>query len=494
MKSAMQVENIVGSLGKLPTLPGVAMKILEAVRNENAGLKDLATILSTDPSLSAEVLRLINSSYYGHKTQVTNVQHAVKLLGATAVKNLALSFSLVKTFSDRDSESFNYTQFWKDSLLSAVLSKKMGLCLWRSKAEDLFFLGLLKDIGVLILNESMPDQYRLVLAESAENAIGKTDAELRVLGFTHMDVGRYITKKWGLPGLFSDAIAHHHSPEKMNGETDAHTHLAARILHLTAMLVDFIGLPNKAYSLGCIDACLHEYGFADKVDIEALLAESQQLAAAVYPIFEIQIDSEQNYIAMLEAAREELIRLSSDFINRMHEQRRMIEDLNLQANHDGMTGLVNYQRFQKLLDEELYRAVRYRGLLSLVMVDLDHFKVINDTHGHLAGDAVLRAVGEFLKKSVRKSDVVARYGGEEFALLLPETPPEGALQLVERLREQLAAMAIEHNSVTLSVTMSAGVASFPGDVTVSGLDLIARADSALYRAKKQGRNCSCVYD
>ncbi|HHP7236625.1 MAG TPA: HDOD domain-containing protein [Desulfobacterales bacterium] len=493
MNSAMQVENIVGRLGKLPTLPGVAMKILEAVRNDHAGLKDLAAILSNDPSLSAEVLRLINSSYYGYKTQVTNVQHAVKLLGATAVKNLALSFSLVKTFLNQDGESFNYTQFWKDSLLSAVMSKKLGVVLRRPMAEDLFFLGLLNNIGILILNQLMPDQYRLVLAEKSKSGIGDADAELRVLGFTHMEVGSYITKKWGLPDLFFNAIAHHHNPENLGCDADADTQMATRVLHLTAMLVDFIGLPNKAYSLGCIQESLREYGYDEKIDIELLLSESQQLAEAVYPIFEIRIESEQSYISMLETAREELIRLSSDFISQMHEQRRVIEDLNLQANHDGMTGLVNYQCFQKLLDEELYRAVRYRGQMSLVMLDLDYFKKINDTYGHLAGDAVLRAVGDFLRRSVRKSDVVARYGGEEFALLLPETPQEGAFQLVERLREQLATMPIYFDSQALSVTMSAGIAGFPGEVAVSGLDMIARADSALYRAKKQGRNCTCLH-
>jgi len=493
MNTAQRVHDIVGGSPRLPTLPGVAIQILDAVRNERAGLRELAEILSHDPSLSAEVLRLINSSYYGHKTRVTNVQHAVKLLGATAVKNLALSFSLVKTFLDPDGASFDYTQFWKDSLLSAVLSRKLGERLCRPLAEDLFFLGLLKDIGVLILNQSVPDQYRLVLAEKNGNSLSDAAAELRVLGFTHMDVGRYITNKWGLPELFFESIAHHHKPVNLSGPADPDVRLAAQILHLTSMLVDFVSLPEKAYKLGRIQERIQEYGFSDKIDLEVLLSEGQRLAETVYPIFELQINSEQSYISMLETAREELIRLSSDFISRMQEQRRMIEDLNLQANHDGLTGLVNYQRFQQLLDEELYRANRYRGCLSLVMLDLDYFKTINDTHGHLAGDEVLRAVAEFLMKAVRKSDVVARYGGEEFALLLPETPEDGALQLVERLRSQLAALVIDYDSKPLRITMSAGISTFPGDVPVSGLDLIARADSALYKAKKQGRNRTCLY-
>jgi diguanylate cyclase (GGDEF)-like protein len=158
-----------------------------------------------------------------------------------------------------------------------------------------------------------------------------------------------------------------------------------------------------------------------------------------------------------------------------------------------LTKLTNYQRFQEVLDEEMYRAKRYKFPLTLLMVDLDHFKKVNDTLGHLAGDHVLRETSELLRKSLRKSDIAARYGGEEFAVLLPETPQEGAFILAERLREKLAAMSFNYGDQVIFVTMSVGIAVYSPKTDSSNADLIKKADTALYRAKEEGRNRCCLY-
>ena len=481
------LEEIINGIGKLPTLPGVAIKILETVQDQKSGLKELAEILSTDPPLSAEVLRLINSPYYGLNTRITSVQHAVKLLGATTVKNLALSFSVVKSFQNDGGGGFDYTQFWKDSLFSAVAMKSMAKKICRQAADDAFFLGLLHNIGILTLNQCMPDQYCLVLAEKSKNQSPNHEAEQQVLGFTHMDIGSLLVKKWGLPDTFYTPIRHHHFPAELKNVSPEIIQMT-RILHLTSLLIDFVNLPDKAYHLGLIEVFAKEYGFEEHFRLEPLLQEVGELTEAVFPVFEIKVDSETRYIEMIETARKELIHLSSDFVNRLIEQNKRIEILNERATHDGLTKLTNYQRFQEVLDEEMYRAKRYRFPLTLLMLDLDHFKKVNDTFGHLAGDVVLREMSELLRKSLRKSDIAARYGGEEFALLLPETPQEGAFILAERLREKLAAMSFAYGEHTIFITMSVGIAAYTPKTDSSNADLIKKADTALYRAKEQGRN------
>lgn len=202
MGSKGVVDEIIRGIDKLPTLPGIAIKILEAVQDKNSGLKELADILSTDPPLSAEVLRLINSPYYGLNSRITSVTHAVNLLGATTVKNLALSFSVIKCFQSDDAEGFDYTQYWKDSLFSAVTMKLIIGKMNRQLADDAFFLGLLHDIGILTLNQCMHDQYSLVLTEMDKNQSTYQDMENQVLGFTHMEIGSLLVKKWGLPDFF----------------------------------------------------------------------------------------------------------------------------------------------------------------------------------------------------------------------------------------------------------------------------------------------------
>lgn len=158
------------------------------------------------------------------------------------------------------------------------------------------------------------------------------------------------------------------------------------------------------------------------------------------------------------------------------------------ANTDGLTGLYNHRYLQERLQQEIKRAQRYGRELSLVMADLDHFKVYNDAYGHPRGDKVLIEVAKTLRNIGRTCDVVARYGGEEFTLILPETPGEEALVLAERARECIEALEIGVNGI--SVTMSLGIASYRSGCTKE--QLVEAADSALYQAKNEGRNRVCV--
>jgi diguanylate cyclase (GGDEF)-like protein len=154
---------------------------------------------------------------------------------------------------------------------------------------------------------------------------------------------------------------------------------------------------------------------------------------------------------------------------------------------DDLTGLANRRAFVDLGTTALDQARRYDRALSLVMFDIDHFKQINDSNGHAAGDAVLRAVAGAVKQAARAADTPGRLGGEEFALLLPETGAAAATGLAERLRRDVAALAIPFNGTVLRCTCSFGVAE--RDQAVLDLDaLLGRADAALYLAKAQGRN------
>ncbi|HEY3045214.1 MAG TPA: sensor domain-containing diguanylate cyclase [Vicinamibacterales bacterium] len=155
---------------------------------------------------------------------------------------------------------------------------------------------------------------------------------------------------------------------------------------------------------------------------------------------------------------------------------------------DGLTGCFNRTHALEVIDTELRRARRSQMPVSLIMLDLDHFKGINDRHGHLCGDAVLAAVGARMREVLRGSDLKCRYGGEEFLVLLPETSLDGARRVADTLRRQLADMAVQWKNETLHVTASLGVTmAQPSEIDTQAL--IARADAALYRAKDQGRNC-----
>ena len=157
---------------------------------------------------------------------------------------------------------------------------------------------------------------------------------------------------------------------------------------------------------------------------------------------------------------------------------------------DGLTAVHNKRYFLEFLERELASSTRHNTPLSLIMVDIDHFKKINDTHGHLAGDAALKQLCQRLKPRIRDTDLLARYGGEEFAVVLPATAKQGALEFAEVLRALVESAPFTYESTVIPATISLGVAEI--DVTNPGKsdELIKRADANLYEAKRSGRNRS----
>ena len=165
-----------------------------------------------------------------------------------------------------------------------------------------------------------------------------------------------------------------------------------------------------------------------------------------------------------------------------------IAEVDRRARTDALTGLWNRQHFGEELQRTLAEADRYGHPVSLVLVDIDHFKKVNDTWGHEAGDAVLRQVARILHDGVRAVDICVRYGGEEIAMLLSQTESERAVEVAERLRERIAAQPIRHGGAEIAVTASFGVATYPETVKVRD-QLFPASDKALYIAKHAGRNC-----
>jgi diguanylate cyclase len=191
----------------------------------------------------------------------------------------------------------------------------------------------------------------------------------------------------------------------------------------------------------------------------ALIGASALVSAAVWPLMRMLRD--------LEVARAQL---------------------DVLATRDELTGVFNRRQFLVLADREWARCRRYDMDAAMLMLDVDHFKRVNDLHGHLAGDLMLREIARATHETLRHADFLGRFGGEEFIVFLPHTDTLGALDVAERIRERVAAITLDWRGQQVRTTMSVGVASLGGEHDTLGA-LIADADRALYTAKHAGRNC-----
>ncbi len=232
-----------------------------------------------------------------------------------------------------------------------------------------------------------------------------------------------------------------------------------------------------------------------RMRVEALGMGSHLLSPILEAIQAAEGEWEKTKKELMEKIRErdqyarELQVVQNLYREKLKEIEKMREDALLLSYTDDLTGAYNHRFFIEQLTIEVERQERYPSPLSLLMIDIDHFKQYNDTHGHLAGDEVLRAIAILILRGVRRTDIIARYGGEEFSAILINTGKEGARVIAERVRRNVAVSFFQNEKVRSNenVTVSIGVATFsPSVSTVT--DLIREADNALYRAKKAGRN------
>jgi len=181
---------------------------------------------------------------------------------------------------------------------------------------------------------------------------------------------------------------------------------------------------------------------------------------------------------------------ASIYQERLQETKRQLEEISVR---DGLTHLFNRRYIEECLYQEFDRVRRYGGRLSVIILDVDHFKYINDTYGHPTGDTVLIHLAEILRNNLRASDIAGRYGGEEFALILPNTDPPGALTLTQRIRETIADQPAWHGETQVPFTVSVGISGLT-DHVADPEALVKNADLALYQAKAGGRDRAVRYD
>jgi len=483
-----------------PTPPAVAIRVIALAQVPEIDIARVADTVSADPAIAAKVMRIANSAMYARRRQSTNLRQAMIVLGLNATLTLALSFTLVSTLRRDASKGFDFDAYWKRAVLSATWGKLLANEFGRRDAEEIFLAALLQDIGMLALDKITPDVYAGIAAFEVEHA-RLAQHEQDAAGTDHCALGAWLLNSWNMPPALVRGVLHSH--DLAAGAVAPEHRQFVRCVALSGQLADIWLNDQSETNVRRAGALVQRHLNILPNRLAEMFAVMREQIPVAEGLFEVQMFPPEQLQEIVETAREALVVRNLVQIQYSREaqsrESRLKEEnfvLKVENERDSLTGVYNRRAFETALDREFRAATRKGWPLSLVFVDLDHFKSVNDTHGHPAGDAMLKAVAHILATTLRSTDIVARYGGDEFVLLLPGFDAVAVETIAERLVAETRATQVDNGTgQPISITLSLGVATWqPGSGLATPQDLLGAADAALYYSKRNGRNRHTSYE
>lgn len=475
-----------------PSPPPVAMKVIELAQNPEIDLAAVAEAVSGDPAIAAKVMRIANSALYARRRQSSNLRQALIVLGLNATLTLALSFTLVATLRNDPPKGFDFDAYWRRAILAGTWGKLLASEFGRRDAEEVFLAALLQDIGMLAIDKIAPDVYDGITVFQLEHA-RVAQHEKTHLETDHRMIGSWLLDNWNMPKHLVQAVQHSHDPSAAG--VDAEFKGFVRAVAMAGELADvwLSGKNDVSIRRAGLEAHRH-LGILPNRLAELFEVIGEQLPVAEN-IFEMDLFDADYLQDITDSAREILMIRNLHTLSENENLRDEKEELKEEASRDGLTTVYNRRYFEDALVREFDSAKRHQWPLSVVFVDLDRFKQINDGHGHQAGDAILREVSAMLTENLRDTDIVARYGGDEFVLLLPGLDTETTTQVAARLVEEARKRQVEGASgEKVGITLSLGIATYDSESEFQkSEELLAAADEAVYHSKRNGRDRHTCY-
>lgn len=498
-------------LSQLPSLPTVAIRLLKMFSDSEIGIADVVFVLQTDPAISGKILKAANSSQTGLKRPVSDLQRAVMLLGKKPVMALALGFSLAEASMSRGPHAHYFMDTWFQALVRGCAASVLAKKFTRMESGEAFTMGLLARIGRLALLNSCPEQFSACLAEAAKTGVSLDSLEARDLEVTSQQITNHLLGEWKLPAHCVQAVGHLGGTFEESCENrDPDKITLTDILVIATAFGEFFSGENRGLAIAKMyELCSVILNITDE-EVNSLVDLVRAELDAHSHLFSVDMSKVGTPMQLVQQAMGQLTELATtasmpselqqplpgEIMEENGRLRRRVLELTQSAMTDSLTELFNRTYLNQQLHDRAVQAAELQKQVAVLFIDLDHFKNVNDAHGHLVGDEVLKSIAQALKETVRDTDIVTRYGGEEFVVLSSVPDRFGLERQAERMRERIASKVIICGDMQLKVTASLGgaIAVPQRHNPAFGNKLLEAADSALFTSKRNGRNRVTIVD
>lgn len=490
---------------QLPTLPAVAVRLLELSRDPETEISQVVAVIKSDPAIAAKILKATNSSFFGFKSQVTSLERAIPLLGTTVVTSLALTFSLVDSTMSSGPLAVHYQAYWQQSVIQALTAELISKRMKSGLDCELFLAGLLADLGRLALLKVAGTEYLPVLeafAETPQKSLVELESE--ALGIDHVEVGTKLMTQWQLPESLITAIETHHASAETVAALEGTASLFGQAIAIACAVGDYFCTERKFAALDHLRTLAATHLQMGEEELNDFLDDVKSRLNDVGEVFSVDPSNFGDPAELMAQANEQLAQLAMAAhaaTTQAEERQRAVErereelqhrndELQQRVLHDPLTRCYNRSFLDESLQREISNCQRTATQIGVIFVDIDHFKSVNDTYGHPFGDQVLVEISQILQSSIRSTDILARYGGEEFVIVAAQPTENGLQKVAERLRSRVEAHEIRFGEKLVPITISAGaIVGIPRRVDPEFRDrVIGAADEAMYDSKRNGRN------
>jgi diguanylate cyclase (GGDEF)-like protein len=418
----------------LPSLPAVAVKVIELTQKSNVSLDELARTLQNDQGLAAKILRTVNSSFYGLRRPCSTINQALVMLGLSAVKSLALSFSLVSTLNDSASEEFDLVSYWRRGLYTAVAAKCVARAAGVLQEDEAFLGGLLQDVGIMALHQALGQDYLRVMLSTSGDHRQLARAELAAMELQHPEVGAMLVQRWRLPEELVVPVRYHECPTAAPRE---HSDIV-RCVGLGNAAHDILTDADPGPALRRFHQRAEEWFSLDAAVADDLIRKVADGARQVASLFRLDTGPYADAEAVMATARAQAESLATT----PEPTSAMGSLLSDSDEYDPLTGAVGHDALLLRGEDAFQSALAGGRSVAVIEIGIDGFDRIVQTGGPTAADAVLVEIAAVIERQfAKRGALVARSGDAAFTVLMPGVDRVEAVKAGSDLRARLVALS-----------------------------------------------------